>query len=95
MTSLTFGVLPSLETFRASFEAQCPNGYHVALNGRDSGILDWTGCDVPSVGEWTCEETYNTLVKLTECWDLGDPYASDYAGDLASTILTTLGFEWI
>lgn len=92
--TLTYGILPTFAAFAAAFEAACPEGvYHVTLNTRDSDLVEWVSA--PGGSEWTAEETWETLARLTNCWAEGDPYAADYAGDFASAILTTLGFEWV
>lgn len=95
MKSMTYGILPSRVEFEAAFETQCADGYAVRLNGRDADILDWVGTVSDSHGTWDVDEAWETLALLTNCFNEGDPYASEYAGNLASCILETLGFEWI
>jgi len=95
MISMTYGELPTRQEFEAAWEAEDLDCYRVRLNSRDSDILDWAGVGVDPCGDWDPDETWAALTALTACWDSGDPYAGDVAGDLASSILSTLGFEWI
>jgi hypothetical protein len=42
-------------------------------------------------GNYTSEQLYKGVQELREKWEQGH----DEAGDLASSILETLGFEWV
>lgn len=98
MISLTFGVLPPRETFDAAFEMECrkTKGFGVDLNSSDSDLLEWAGvCGVPYTGLWDADDTWGVITRLTAQWESGDPYAGDECGQLASSILSTLGFEWV
>lgn len=95
MTSMTYGDLPTREAFDAAWEAEGLDSYRVRLNSRDSDALDWACPEFAVAGPWEADELWEILTGLTACWESGDPYAGDAAGDLASSILTTLGFEWV
>lgn len=95
MTSMTYGTLPSRADFDSAYEAECPEGYYVKLNGRDADLVDWALEDVEPHGVWDADETWSVLLGLVRLWESDDVYAGDVAGELASSILTTLGFEWV
>jgi len=95
---LTYGRLPSREEFDAAFEEEAPAGYRVRLSSRDYDALEWAGLyHYAPRDRWDEDETWEILNALVATWSRGDedPYGADYAGDLASSILTTLGFEWV
>lgn len=96
MTSMTYGVLPTREAFGEAFDRECPGGtFRVNLNVRDSDAVEWVGIPVDPYADWDADEAWAALNALTESWAAGDPYAGEKCGDLASTILQILGFEWI
>lgn len=89
---LTFGVVPSDTAILAAFDRECPEGYSVALGRGDSATLARAGSEAPSHGDWTGPELVDVIGVLSAAWrDEGD----EDAGLLASSILSTLGFEWI
>jgi len=95
---LTYGQLPSREEFDAAFEEEAPAGYRVRLSSRDYDALEWAGLyHYAPRDRWDEDETWEILNALVAAWRRGDddPYGADYAGDLASSIMTTLGFEWV
>jgi hypothetical protein len=78
--SMTYGVLPSQESFDHAFDEEVPKGKY---NVGNDPIL---GTD-----SFNASELWKVLEVLTEQFHEGD----DQAGDTASSILYTLGFEWI
>lgn len=78
---MTYGTLPS----RREFIRACGSREIYRIAGRPAerdGVA----------GEYTCQELYGLVKRLTREWnENGD----DNAGDWASDILGTLGFEWI
>ncbi len=95
MTSMTYGTLPTRDEFDAAFDAETDGTYRVDLNSRDGDILDWIDVDVDVNGTWDADDAWAVLTALVACWQSGDEYAGEYAGDVASAILATLGFEWV
>jgi hypothetical protein len=91
LTTMTYGVLPSRALFDAAFMQECPDGYRVRLGAHDSRTLARTGCAVDSNGGWADFQMWQVLTALVSLWEKGD----DGAGDLASILLTSLGFEWV
>lgn len=91
LTSLTYGVLPSRALFGADFRSECPDGFRVSLGSTDTRTLDRSGATGEPIGVWSEATTWNAVTCLRDLWERGD----DAAGDLASTILQVLGFEWI
>jgi hypothetical protein len=79
MVSMTYGVMPPREDFDAAFDREVPNRFRF---GND-----------PRVGncELTADELWSELESAKGEHDDGD----DEAGDWASCVLYTLGFEWI
>lgn len=78
----TYGVLPDRDSFYELYaRAQGGKRYRIS-NVRDVEDAD---------GEYTDVELYKYLRELVERWENGD----DAAGDLASSILSTLNAEWI
>lgn len=87
--SMTYGQMPDYDVFYDAFEAEVGTGVRdryviTAGNSRDK----WTR---KVEGEYVPKELYALVRRLTEAWERGD----DAAGDLASSILQTLGIEWI
>jgi len=98
--SLTYGELPNRNDFwrhwvhyigrgRPTNADGTPVRYSYTLRGRDAQIADSVG--IPDSGDVTAREMYALLEKLVAAWEDGD----DSAGDLASSFLATLGFEWV
>jgi hypothetical protein len=85
MRTLNFGQLPDLNQFRDSFHSFCPDGIYRV---RNSLVIE--------NGDYTVDTLWDLLVKLIDVWD-NDPIqeVSEQAGNLASSILETLGFEWV
>lgn len=93
MTMLTYGVLPSAAEFRKAFEREMeasPRGvYEITLRGSDSRNMEaldppgWLGNGVYAV-----DELWGLVKGLVES-------GSDFALEMASSILYTLGIEWV
>lgn len=95
MISLTYGHLPTFEDFESAFDIACPNNdYRIKLSQSDARACDdFTLGD----GEWRCSELWQALNEIHETWlesDMDDN-SIDAAMDIVSSILYTLGFEWI
>jgi hypothetical protein len=78
---LTYGVLPSYEDFEEAFDAEVPNSTYQIRNDRG-------GAD----GDYTARQLYSLVKEQTE---LFNEDGDDEAGDFASAVLSTLGYEWI
>jgi hypothetical protein len=103
MKTLTYGTLPGFKAFEAAFIGATGGIYHIRLSVRDMSMFDTIGLE-PYAAEYTCEELYSLLEALVAAYDGSEPLdcdaddvadTADWAGDFASSILTTLGFEWI
>lgn len=88
MTSLTYGVLPEFGEFEKAFDVVVTTGrYRICLSSCDSRAMDKYSL---GDGSYTCEELYKCVQAITQ-----DKDATDEALDVVSSILTTLGFEWV
>lgn len=88
MTSMTYGTLPT----RAAFDAVCPALFKVTLNDRDARLVHGAGLfELTTDGEWSPDTLWEVIGALEACYAMG----SDEHGDLASTLLSCLGFEWV
>ena len=81
--SLTYGTLPTLEAFLDAFDVLCPSGRYSIHAGNASGAV------ADHAGTYTAGELFR-LVERLSAFDVGTDET-----DLASTILETLGIEWI
>jgi len=87
--ALTYGKMPTKKQFEASFERLVPDGqYEIRLSLADLEAAEST---IIGDGLYDADELYKGVRQLTKKWDRGD----EAAGDLASSILYTLEFEWI
>lgn len=85
---MTYGVVPDYATFEKHFDEEVPRGmYNIRLSSGDSKNVGKLVGD----GEYTCKELYNVIKKLKDAWENGN----EAAGDFASSIMETLGFEWV
>lgn len=105
--SLDYGVLPLPDDLRTAFNLTCSDVshlsyekvYRVHLGNIETNLMDaaWdiTGGAVETypntVGYWTFPELWRILRGLCMLYRDGN----DVAGEFASDILNTLGFEWI
>jgi len=85
--ALTYGVLPSRDAFVAAFNRTLGAGerYAIKLNRSDARAADGTTIGTDS---YMATELYKGVGELVAKGD-------DAALDLASSILSTLGIEWI
>lgn len=83
---MTYGTMPSWEAFDAAFDRELgANKYDISLGREDSAAADGTSI---GDGEYSARELYKGLKELVAT-------GRDDALDLASSILSTLGFEWV
>ena len=81
---LTYGIMPSYENFRQSYENELPNGNYSIGNDKIVGDRVFT----------SAKELYDYIQWLVIKWQSENDDNQKY-GDLASNILYTLKFEWI
>lgn len=79
MRSMTYGKLPTQGEFDAAFDAEVHGKYRIRNDARMGNV------------DLTASELWAEVYKATREWEEGD----DAAGDWASCVLSTLGFEWI
>ena len=85
--SMTFGTMPSKEAFEAAFDREVPSGrYQMDLRGSDARAAEQAGV------EWYDGMSSDDLYAIVK--QLADD-GGDETGSLASSIMGTLGFEWI
>jgi hypothetical protein len=103
MISFTYGVLPTREQFDTAFERECPNGYRIQLNSSDSRAVD--GYRLGD-GTYTASELWDCILEIVIAsigmryrfivvCDKNVAWRKDAAMDIVSSVLYTLGFEWI
>ncbi len=93
---MTYGVMPTLEQFQEAFDRECPKGtYNIQLARSDSAAVeDFKLGD----GDWTALqlwEAINEIVHFQPGYEQAAKWRHDQVMDLVSSILDTLGFEWI
>lgn len=94
--TLTYGVLPTQESFDGAFDRECPGGYYnIQLSRSDSQAVErfYLGS-----GDWTAKQLWKAITEIVETWSTErctDETQTDDAMDLVSGILGTLGFEWV
>lgn len=87
--SMTFGVMPPFKEFKKAFDEVIPDGeYEMRLGRTDVEAAEGT---ILGTGVYSAKDLYKGVQQLTEKFYDGD----DNAGSLASSIMETLGFEWI
>jgi hypothetical protein len=93
MRTLTFGTLPDVRAFQRAFDAAGlpASRYHVRAGL--GGLFHGTRFEMTfqQAEEFTSLGLYTLLEQLVGAWECG----SEAAGQEASDILTTLGFEWV
>lgn len=96
MKTLNFLQLPERGAFDFAFARECPKGTYSIRHG--SRGPEWR----PPEGDYTREQLWSelqTLVKLEESGELETEDMregrEDSPGSWASSILYTLGFEWV
>lgn len=99
--SMTYGVLPTREQFSEAFDRECPRGqYNIRLGASDSRTVD--GFKLGD-GDWTESQLWDAIQEIVNASQVApdeetqsEYYARiDLAMDLVSSIMSTLGFEWI
>jgi hypothetical protein len=96
--TLTYGTLPGFKAFEIAFykEASVPQGmYRILLSSSDAATFKAVGLGCATL--YDCESLYDLVRDLRDAWDSdvrGDDVA-DAAGSFASSIMFTLGFEWM
>jgi hypothetical protein len=82
--TLTYGVMPPEDEFIEAFEEEIGDGVYEIVND-------------PLIGtdSFTSYELYDLVKDLAKKWNKGTSRDADQAGDTASSILSTLGFEWV
>jgi len=80
---MTYGVMPTLEEFERAFDEKCPSGMFTVRNCKRVGNENYT-----CFGLWT--EVQTAVLE----WGLNEE-SSEAAGNWASAILASLGFEWV
>lgn len=84
MKTLTYGNLPTYDDFATAFESDLDLGPNTLYHIRNDPYF---GSD-----DLTCTEIYEQLERARDDWEKN---GSEPAGDFASAVLTTLGFEWV
>jgi hypothetical protein len=108
--TLTYGTLPSFESFEAAYGVACNDGYEYTMELNDAdctmfidtsidGIGTNLGCQSPNhtkvTFHFTPRELYSLLEALVETHRENKcEVECEWAGDFASSILSTLGFDW-
>jgi hypothetical protein len=95
MKSMTYGKLPGREEFDAAFERECPNGYSVSLNRLDSQSV---GGFKLGDGKLSADELWEAIREIVTQFDNerdSNWLFEEIRMDLVSSILFTLGFEWV
>ncbi len=89
MKSLNYGQLPSRAEFRKAYKKEVGSGpYKIKFGLSDARHIGVPGNTV----EYLTEGELWALVKmLIRAFEMGD----EWSGDFASSVLYTLGFEWI
>jgi hypothetical protein len=105
MILLTYGNMPTFEQFTRRFarETRPDNVYHITLSTSDARALAETpGCPDGfelTDGAFSVSYLWSALNEIVDHWrtdtmDEAGPY-QDQRVDIVSSILSTLGFEWI
>jgi hypothetical protein len=97
MISMTYGVLPTFEQFAEAFAVACPDGEYEVKAGPlhdEFEAVGGSGLDVPAgcSSSYDVKRLWRLVRELTAIWE--DEMDYD-AGDDASSILFTLGIEWV
>jgi hypothetical protein len=98
--TLTYGELPKANAFIKHVQTSIdpdedkpflPKGkkYPYTLKGSDAEVAGEVG--IPTRANLNVKDLYKVIKKLVDAWNDGN----DDAGDLASGIMFTLGYEWI
>ena len=83
--SMSYGTLPEKAVFEQAFAEECPDGVYQIRNCRELDAV-YDGGNV----DFDCEKLWAFLESACEA---GEDNHDGY--DVASSILYTLGFEWV
>lgn len=86
-TRLNYGEVPPLAEFKRATKGYYP--FFMTLRGEDARVGGEV--DYDNGTELDAAETHRLLKRLVKMFERGD----EAAGDLASGIMTTLGYEWV
>lgn len=90
MRSYNYGTVPPFSVFDKAFKKSVTGDrYDIRLSASDFKAAENTSIDS---GRFTSQELYKGVKELVREWETGE---NETAGDLASSILYTLGIEWI
>jgi hypothetical protein len=94
MQSMTYGAMPSRDEFTSAFDRECPDGYEIQLNRTDSRAVEGFRLDDGSLSE---SDLWFALREINDAdpREFGDCEQHERAMDVVSSIMFTLGFEWI
>ena len=97
MIVMSYGDLPTFESFSEAFERGCPSGTFKAKASPLHDLFEsvaGSGLDVPAglTVEYPVKRLWRLVNELTAIWMDED---DEEAGQEASTILGLLGFEWV
>lgn len=97
--SMTYGQMPDWEEWDRAFDREIERGrYNIRLGASDSRAADGTPI---GDGDYSSKDLYNGVTALVRKWQGGKGSGRftrkqrDAAGEFASSIMETLGFEWI
>jgi len=92
MTTMTYGTMPTREEFDEAFDRECPNGYNIVLSRSDSRAMDNYNL---GDGKYTARELWFAIKQIVDSEDVDTTWADDGPMNLVSSIMETLGFEWV
>lgn len=93
-TMYSFGTMPTKREFHSAWNREIGEGsqftYQYTFRGGDAASA--RSARVPVEGSFNEKQIYSTVKKLRDAYfKKGD----ENAGSLASSLLSTLGFEWV
>ena len=104
-TTLCYGTVPSFEAFKEAFDRECPHYvYELDVRGTDARMFADIGLG-NGAGHYSVS-VQSLYALLDQLGAIAEGHIShgvipwsdeqrEWAGDFASSILTTLGFEWV
>lgn len=104
MISMTYGVMPSPDTFSAAFDREVDGLRYRVGNDRLLGTDDFScsqlyaivqDCANVFTGAADCPADLVSVLRVSSEDDEFTDEEREQYGDLGSAILSTLGFEWI
>jgi len=89
-TMMSFGVMPTKREFAKAWHEHGGGAYSYTLRGSDAESA--RRARVPTEGRFTEKQLYASIKKLRDAFfKKGD----ENAGSVASSLLYTLGFDWV